>query len=143
LRTTSYQEILQVTVGHDGLPIGRLLAEDQARIRDFVSLALPVAWESENWPELMRMEQRWFRAFYSSATTYAAGAEVFFVATGKYYQSLHSANTGNDPATGSTLVENSAHWAECQPDYSADAWVTGTVYSVGDQVQNTADGRIY
>src|ERR1043166_9558814 len=138
MRTTSYQEILQVAVDHDGLSIGKLLTDDADRLRDFISLSLPIAWEVENWPELMRMEQRWFRDFYAAGTTYAgptatAAVEVFYPPAGKYFQSLHSGNTGNAP------VENSAHWAECQPEYSADDWVTTTAYVVGNQVRNPAD----
>lgn len=148
MRTTSYQEILQVAVDHDGLSIGKLLTDDADRFRDFVSLALPIAWELENWPELLRMEERWFREFYAVGTTYgapsaSAAVEVFYPPAGKYYQSLHSGNTGNAPATGALFTENAAHWAECQTEYSGDDWVTLTAYAVGDQVRNPDDSRFY
>jgi hypothetical protein len=148
MRRFDYQGLLQVTVGHDGMTLGRLLVDDAARLRDFISLSLPIAWEMESWPELMRMEERWFRAFYDPALTYAAptliaAVEVFFPPACKYFQSLHAGNTGNAPATGAALLENSAHWAESALDYGADDWASGVAYVVGNQVRNTLNGRFY
>ena len=148
MRTISYEELLGLIVGFDGLPVTKLLTEDSSRIRDFVSLSLSIAWEMESWPELMRCEQRWFRADWSASTTYGAPTsttpvEVYYPVSGKYYQSLHGTNLNNAPATGSPLAENSAHWAECETAYTADDWAAGEVYAVGDQVRNPADERYY
>lgn len=148
MRRTDYQGLLQITVGHDGMTLGRLLVDDAARLRDFITLSLPIAWEMESWPELMRLEERWFRAFYDAAVTYAApsltaAVEVFYPLAGKYYQSLHAANLGNTPATGADLLENSAHWAVCATTYGASYWATLTAYALGDKVRNPANGREY
>jgi hypothetical protein len=69
--------------------------------------------------------------------------EVFYPPTGKYYQSLHSANLGNAPAVGSPLAENSAHWAESARTYSGDDWASAVNYVVGTRVRNPADGQFY
>lgn len=107
-------------------------AQDYPRFVGYLDQALHQVWYSEFWPDLMLVEERLLRDLYSAATAYAKGDEVYFPATQKYYQSLRDANTGNDPATGSPLAENSAYWAECQITYPGSTWAEGVAYSVGD-----------
>ena len=149
MRTISYQDILRITAGFDGATLDDVAAVDAVLFRDFVSLALSTAWEMENWPELITDEDRWFRALWSSATTYAAptslGAdEVFYSPADTYYQAIR-ASTNQVPATvsGSVVTENSAYWAECLGSYSQDDWASGAVYAVGDQVGNPDNGQSY
>lgn len=149
MRTVSYAEILQTVVSHDGQTLARLQGEDQTKFRDFANLLLPVAWEMESWPELMRVEERWFRAFWASATAYTApsttsATEVYYGPARKYYQALR-ASTGQAPATvsGTTITENSAYWAECKSSYSGSDWADATAYVAGDIVRNPTTERYY
>lgn len=108
-------------------------------------------WESNWWPEWTVAEQRQFRPSWASGTTYGAptataAVERFHVRSGKYYQSLRAANTGNEPAD-SNGIENSAWWAECGSGYSGNDWATGTVFTVTNGsamiVRNPDDDRFY
>ena len=123
--------------------------EDAATLNVFINQRAAEHWESFWWPELTPSEERQFRANWASGTTYGApsatsAVEVYYPKAQKYYQSLHSSNTGNAPATGTDLAENSAHWAECAPEYSEDVeWATGVVFTVGLITKNPDDQRFY
>ncbi len=149
MRTVSFQEVLQTAVGQDGQLLTDLQGADFKKLREFANLMLPVAWEMESWPELMRSEQRWFRAFWAVGTAYSAptssaAVEVYYPPARRYYQALR-ASTGEEPATisGSTVTENSAYWAECKSEYSGNDWADATVYAVGTIVRNPDDERYY
>ena len=103
-------------------------------------------WESFFWPEWTPVEQRQFRQSWASATTYGAptttaAVERYHVRTGKYFQSLRAANTGNAPMDDDG-VENSAWWAECASTYSGNDYEAGD-FTVGDIVRNPDDNRFY
>jgi hypothetical protein len=132
-----------------GLPLAQLGQQDFETFREFVNLALPDAWEAENWPELILTQERYFRDAYDAATAYVAptitsSVEVWYPAANRYYQTLR-ASTGQVPATvsGSVVTENSAYWAESTASYSGDTWLAGTVFTVGRKTLNPQDGRYY
>jgi hypothetical protein len=123
--------------------------DDATTLNTFINFRGGQYWEMFWWPELTPSEKRQFRADYAAGTTYGAptataAVEVYFPKAQKYYQSLHSANLGNAPATGTALEENSAHWAESQGEYSEDLeWATGAVFTVGLKTKNPDDQRYY
>ena len=83
-----------------------------------------------------RIEKRYFRPLYAAATNYTTvGTEVYYPSEKKYYQTLKTTQ-GNAPTS-------TAHWAESKQSYSADSWVTGTSYVVGDTVLYGVDGLYY
>jgi hypothetical protein len=135
VRTTPYSHILRGVTELIGIPYANLLTTEFETIRTFTDRRLAVAWEAEPWPELMRLEQRWFRANYASGTAYTAGQEVYYPVTDKYYHALR-ATTGNAP-------DNVAYWAESKTSYSGDDWVDGTAYAAGDIVFYTVTRRYY
>jgi hypothetical protein len=141
MRAVDYSEILHGSAALAGMQAEDLGAADFALFRTFHDRRLQVAWEIHHWPDLCPIEKRYYRQLYDDATTYAATDERYDLATGKYYQSLHAANVGNDPTVAG--VENSAHWAECKNGYSAGDWLTGTVYAIGDQVKDSLTGLYY
>jgi hypothetical protein len=140
MRTVDYSDLLR---GSAGLA-GQIYAPGETTsdvdepafrlFRTFHDRRLQVAWEIHRWPDLCPVEKRYYRQLYDSSATYTATDERFDLASGKYFQSLHAANTGNDPTTAG--VENSAHWAESKNGYAATDWITGTAYAVGAQVRN-------
>lgn len=105
-------------------------------------------WEMFFWPEWTISERRQFRQSWSSATTYGAptstaAVEVFHVRSGKYAQSLRASNLNQAPYTDAG-VENSAYWAGCASNYTADYdFAAGLVLTVGKKVRNLDDDRIY
>ena len=101
--------------------------------RHALDIALAVGWESELWQSLALIEERYFRANWLAASTYNKTNEVYDAATQQYFQCLRDSVTGagNSP-TDSAGDERSAYWALCKGTYSGAAWLTATVYAVGD-----------
>lgn len=141
--------LLTGQAGATSVPTSRFSA-----IRGYLDRALQTLWESERWPEICRIQQRYYRLPWDSTTTYAASTsaaavEVYFTPTDKYYQSLQGTNLNHSPATlaGSTWTENSAWWAESKVSYSGADWATGVSYAAGAIVRlatgTTADFRYY
>ncbi len=142
---TDFQEIVENAAGFCGLDRENLDAGEFADFRGFAGNRLRYAWGFRDWDELVRTQQRWFRAEYNAVTAYAAptattAVEVFDPATQLYYQSLRS-TTGNAPSVAG--VENSAYWAECADEYSGEDWADATAYIVGDQVISPINYRVY
>jgi len=150
MRTTTYAELERAIVDQLGLNVDsatgnpNLQADEFHLVKRTVSRALADIWDAAWWPELMRVDKRYFRALYDSATAYAAGAEVFYVATGLYYVALRS-TTGNAPATvsGGKYVANNAYWAEASRTYQAPDYDAATAYVAGNRVYYPATGRCY
>lgn len=141
MRTVDYSVIVAGTAALMGLQAGDLQSEDFALLRQFHDRRLQVAWEIHDWPDLMRLEQRYFRQFYSSATAYVAGDERFYLPTGKYYQALQS-STGQTPANADG-TPHYPYWAECATGYSGDLYAVGTAYTVGTIVRNPVNAYYY
>lgn len=57
------------------------------------------------WPDFMRVEERWYRPFWTVTDTYADGDEVWDETEEKYYLSLQDGNTGH-------LVTDVLFWEE-------------------------------
>ena len=105
------------------------------RIRGFVQRRLKSGWEDHFWPDLMRVELRYFAPFYVLGTTYAAGTVVFFEESQGYYQALKgfTASTTAFNPTSSGVV-NSTYWVAAQREYSAAVYSPTTAYVLGNQV---------
>jgi hypothetical protein len=137
MRTVSYYDLLAAAceVAHGG-STSQPAADQWGRWRRLFSKRLATAWERAKWPDLVRVEQRAFRAEWASGTTYSKTNERFYTPAQLYYQSLRDSNTGNAPASGTGNTENSAYWAQCRSEYSPNrgTWLTATAFAVGDQV---------
>ena len=144
MRTVTYKSLLEGTLKMAGEFSASVQADDRLKLGEFLAQALSACHEYWRWPELVRIEERFCRDFYASAATYAAGAEVWFAATRKYYRALR-ATTGNAPATltGGSYVTNAAFWWEMSATVEASDWATGTNYLVGVFARNPTDGRFY
>lgn len=147
METTSFENILtDVADLVTTLDPANLDAAEFRGIRRLANRRLSWCWEFHFWPELMRVEQRWFRPIYSSAETYAAGDQVFFPADQNYYQAITD-TTGNDPATlsGSEYVTNDAYWTLAEASYSGDDYDSAEVadYAAPDVVRYPVDGKYY
>ena len=146
-----YSDILQFAASLAGLDYDRTVANpglddaEEATLRLGLNAFLTTLWARAKWPGITRVEQRAFRAFWSSGTTYGNGAtaavEVFDPETDQYFQSLVAANLNNAPTLGE--VENSAYWALCKASYSGPDWAASTVYAVGAIVYREELARYY
>ena len=98
MRTSDYSEILTQTANLCGLDPLNLSADEFSKLRTYHSNRLASAYEFHFWPEVMRVEERWFRDAYDNTKTYAAGDEVYYSAEDAYYVALQ-ASTGNLPTS--------------------------------------------
>jgi hypothetical protein len=129
-----------------GLATNRLDSIKAAALTEYINQAVRKGWHFEWFPEWLLTERRYYRATWATGTSYGAPTattpvEVYHIRSGRYVQSLHSANQGNEPFDTSD-EENSAHWAECADSYEGDDYEAGA-YSVGDIVRNPDDDRYY
>lgn len=101
-------------------------------IRRSTNRRLQTAWEYHFWPELGRLEQRFYRAAWSSATAYTATAEVYYAPTQTYYQALQ-ASTNQAPANAAG-VTNLLYWEETERSYAANDYSASANYLQGNRV---------
>jgi hypothetical protein len=141
MRTVDYSEILYGSAALAGSQPADIDAATFALLRTFHDRRLQTAWEIHRWPDLCPIEKRTYREAWSATTTYAAKDECYDLASGNYFQSLKAANLNQAPTIAG--VENAAYWAACANAYSAADWVTGTDYTIGQQVKNALTGIYY
>lgn len=107
MRTVNYSEVLQLVSELAGFTYASLPSETALRLRGHISRRLRAIWEADYWPELVRVQSRYYRPVWTAGTTYAAGTEVFFPGNARkanaYYQALRA-----QPLTVSSLVRVSA-----------------------------------
>ena len=135
MEVITYSDLVRHVVSYSQRVYSELNDDDAEAISVYLTTRLKLIWEFYPWPDLVRVEKRYYRPLYAAATTYAAGAEVYYPTEEKYYQALKSTQ-GNAP----TVL---THWAESKQNYSPDTWVTGTAYAVGDTVEYPPDGLYY
>lgn len=95
MRTIAYEVLLKSSADLCGLVAEEISGEDFGILRRAHSRALATIWEFEEWPDLMRVEKRYFRSLYTAGTTYTAATltavnEVYFPQTSKHYQALRN-----------------------------------------------------
>jgi hypothetical protein len=134
--TVDYSEVLEGVCDLIGIGSGEILTVDANRIRRLLNKRLRVAWEWRFWPDTVLVQQRWFRDLYDASDTYAQGAEVFDVLTGKYWIRADSSVTAFVPGAGN-------EWVEARKSYSGEDWVTGTVYAAGTTVRYPVNDSYY
>jgi hypothetical protein len=159
VRTVTYQSVLDRVAG---LLQGVLAAEangvrgldstDAAVAAGYVNRVTREYWERYAWPEWCVIERRTFRLAWS-AQVYAAGAEVWYWPTRKYYQALRATTGADTPALLSSgqYSVNAAYWAEASESatasadgsQSADNWSSTTTYTQGQLAISPVDGEVY
>lgn len=146
----SFKSVIDLMLSYGGQAYADVTTEQVLQIGGYINSRLKDwAWVAWPWPETTKTELRRYRDEYNGGTAYIAptadaGVEVFYPATGLYYQALR-ATTGNPPATlsGTVYSTNDAYWALANRTYSGPDWLDATAYGVGNQVRNPADGRFY
>lgn len=144
--TCNYVDVLAGSADLCGLDRDNLSTVDFRQLRKAHDRRIRTAWEFDLWPEICRLEKRYYRDLYSTGTAYTASTttsatEVYFPATGKYYQNV-KASTGVDPANSSGVV-NASNWCESLASYTASNFSSSTTYAQGDKVFYPATDRYY
>lgn len=103
MRTVPFRSILEGIASRRGLG-GDVPVADQLRHGEFAAQRLREGWEYEYWPEWTVIEQRRFRAEWT-ATSYAAGAEVWHAGTDLYWQAAESVISTDVPGASAKWVE--------------------------------------
>lgn len=147
METTDFQDILEEAADSvTALDPANLDDSEFKSIRRSAARRLETAWEYHFWPDLMRVEQRFFRAPYDDDTEYSIGDEVYFPATRKYYLNLLPISaSGTAPATltNGEYVVNKDTWIESSVCYSGEDFDSDTTYASGDIARNPDDGLFY
>lgn len=99
MRTVPYRTVLHEALDLLGVVPAEAAVEQAQSVTRAVNRRLRAAWEAFDWPELVRTEERYFRAEYDAAATYASGDEVWWTdgAGDTAYYRATGATTGNDP----------------------------------------------
>lgn len=108
-RAVSYGRVRDDLVHRCGLDPSVLQSGTKRRLASYLQHVTGRAWQDFPWPELCRVERRYFRALWNSGTTYALDAEVRG-ADGLYYRSLQNANTNH-------AVTQTAWWTAVDADF--------------------------
>lgn len=142
MRTVSFEYLLtqvqSLRTGRAELPS----TNEYAALRGWLDLSLGECGESEEWPDLRRLEPRVFRPIWAQAATYAAGDEVYYPLNEKYYQSVVAANSGNEPSVNGDNLDNSEFWVELKTSYSGKPW-SETSYTLGAVGFQSDDDEYY
>jgi hypothetical protein len=137
METTDFADILTEAAAEvTALDPDNLAVEEFRYIRRAAKKRLEVCWEYHYWPDLDRMEQRFYRADWDAGTAYGAGligAEVYYPPTQKYYQALQ--NSTNQAPADSLGNTNMAYWALSARFYAASQWSAAVQYAQGQMVQ--------
>jgi hypothetical protein len=145
MRTVTYQSVLEGTLRMAGEDPTTALLSDKLRFSEFLASALGECHEYWRWPELVALEQRWFReTFDAYPTAIPAGVEVYYPPAEKYYRCIR-ATGGVPPATltGGAWVTGKSYWWDPTSGMVGADWSTGTVYAAGAVVRNASDGLYY
>lgn len=134
IETVDYIDVRNAAAQLAGLDPANLDDQEANTFKVHISNRFKTIYEQRQWPEFNRLEERWFRDEWLTGSTYALGDQVYYTPSKKYYQSLQASNSGNAPATGDPLVENSAFWAELKVSYPSTIWDSATSYAIGEQV---------
>ena len=143
MQTIDYIDLLNSSAQICGLELDNVSGDEFVRFRTAHNFRLQMIWQHYFWPDLRRVEKRYFRLEYSAASTYTATQEVFFPATQKYYQALTSVPINQAPATGSPLTTNLTYWTESAESYSASNYDNSKAYVQGDMVFYPDTDRFY
>jgi hypothetical protein len=130
MRYVDYSSVLAAVAELSGENPSQISTEYNNRVKGFLSRRLQSGWEENFYPDLMRVEQRWFAADWISGS-YVNGNIVFDVATQAYFQALKTLTTLAPTTSG---VVNASGWAAVARSYSASVYSAATDYNVGDQV---------
>lgn len=105
MRTVTAKALIYGAATCGGMDPSEHLPDNIARaLVEYLNGAIRTGWESYDWPELTKIEQRAYRDPYEAGTTYGLGDEVWDAATLTYYRSLAAGNAGN-PLTDTTKWE--------------------------------------
>lgn len=96
MRTVTFKSVLDRALRLCGIPVADAQTDDVAMLTEFINVRLRLAWEAYTWPDAQRIEQRFYRAAYDNAATYAEDDEVYYATEDAYYRAI-DATTGNLP----------------------------------------------
>lgn len=101
MRTTSFKRILTAILAKDGVPAAYVASYGEG-LEEFINDRLREAWEFDWWPELLRVDRRYYHDVHVNGTQYLVGDVVW--ESDKYWEALQS--TTDDPATQPTHWKN-------------------------------------
>ena len=101
MRSVTFQSVLDGAAARIGLdPTQTIQPSTASALTEYINTRTRFAWEAYKWPELSAIEKRQFRPTFDAATTYATGAEVFYL--GNYYRKTGTGAVGVLPTVTAT-----------------------------------------
>ena len=145
METLSAGEILNRAADRAGIERGQVDTDLFRKLRASLSRRLRLGWRYRPWPELVRIEKRYFRKLWTSAEAaqvggIAAGEERYYNTDGNHYRAL--VTNGVDPLDDDDNLR-AAQWALLETSYDADDWDEATAYDIGDQVYDPETDLFY
>ena len=107
MRTTTYKALLEGLLARAKLSLSATPADEVGAVMAYVADRFTFAWEYAYWPEILVVEDRWFREAWA-ASIYAANAEVYHAGTDKYWTTTAGATADEVPGTAATWTELTA-----------------------------------
>tara|TARA_R110000824_G_scaffold138828_3_gene303691 strand:+ start:536 stop:1378 length:843 start_codon:yes stop_codon:yes gene_type:complete len=91
MRTVSFRHVLRGILAKDGVP-AEYIDTYGAGLGPLITDRVREGWEHDYWPELVNIEERFYRNPWDVATTYAKNDQIYDAATAKYYESVQAGN---------------------------------------------------
>lgn len=104
MQRVAFQTVLREAAGLAGFTLAQLTSTPKTQLRTFINRRTREYWEHWWWNQIMHAEERFYRPDYDAVETYAAGDEVYYPTTGKYYTALQ--------ATTANLPTDTTYWEE-------------------------------
>lgn len=135
METTDFQDILSEAASEvTALDPDNLSTAEFRAIRRAAKKRLENAWEYHFWPDLDRMEQRFYRPDWNAATQYEPTNEVYYPPTQRYYQALQP-SLNIPPAAYSPNIPggttNLTYWANSERYYAGSTFDPTAEYIQG------------
>jgi hypothetical protein len=142
MQTANYIDVLKGAADLAGLDQNNIAALDAAILRNLLSKRLATAWHWQKWPDLCRLEKRYFRPLYDNTATYSAGDEVYFPAKCQYFACINDGTTGTPCADDEGNVD-CLHWQAIATSYSGNNYSATGFYNPGDIVYDPSTDAFY
>ena len=121
-RTVSYESVLRGCANLSGVKRDQLLSDSASLLFEYINMAYRKFSEADWWPELMEVEERYWRDGLWSAGTYPDGAIVYYTPDEVYYENTAGTTTTETPSSTATDWTEATDFAR----YISFTQMTGT-----------------
>lgn len=125
----TYKRVIEKIRSHVG-QTADWQAADQELVKTFVSQRVREGWEAYRWPELLRLEKRYYQSGMWVSGSYAADAIVYHDPSSAYYKNTSGSNTTEEPGDAAVDWELISDFRRYVPMEQAGRLPIAEVYNV-------------